>query len=188
MALTLSKHDMKPQPGDLIEIFRGPYQHWAVYIGNDFVVHLGLTTFFDVAGADTSIMMSVLTEKAMVKKEKLQDVVGDNKWKINNSLDEKYEPCPVQFIVKEACARVGKELPYSIFTGNCEHFANELRYGKKESRQARNAVAVAVSPVVVLGMVFAPRTTMVILGIITLAAVARDRFGSGKKENKRNTQ
>lgn len=35
-----SKYDEKPEPGDLIEIFRGSYQHWAVYIGDGFVVHL----------------------------------------------------------------------------------------------------------------------------------------------------
>lgn len=36
----VSKFDEKPEPGDLIEIFRGNYQHWAVYIGDGFVVHL----------------------------------------------------------------------------------------------------------------------------------------------------
>lgn len=80
-------------------------------------------------------MMSVLTEKAMVKKEELWDVVGTNKWKINNSLDDKYKPRPPHVIVREACNMVGQELPYCVFRGNCEHFVNELRYGKAESRQ-----------------------------------------------------
>ncbi|TNN24933.1 Retinoic acid receptor responder protein 3 [Liparis tanakae] len=31
---------MVGSPGDLIEISRGGYQHWAVYIGGDEVVHL----------------------------------------------------------------------------------------------------------------------------------------------------
>ena len=31
---------IKPERGDLIQIFRPGYQHWAVYIGDDFVVHL----------------------------------------------------------------------------------------------------------------------------------------------------
>lgn len=82
-------------------------------------------------------MMSVLTEKAVVRKEELWDVVGTNQWKINNSLDKEYEPRPVRVIVKEACALVGKELPYCVFRGNCEHFVTELRYGKAESRQVR---------------------------------------------------
>ena len=30
----------EPQPGDLIEIFRPFYRHWAVYVGGGYVVHL----------------------------------------------------------------------------------------------------------------------------------------------------
>lgn len=89
----------------------------------------------EVPGAGASSMMSVLTEKAMVKKEELWDVVGTNQWKINNSLDADYKPRSVHIILREACALVGQELPYCVFRGNCEHFANELRYGKAESRQ-----------------------------------------------------
>lgn len=79
--------------------------------------------------------MSVLTEKALVKKEELWDVVGTDEWKINNSLDGKYQPRQVHVIVREACKMVGQEQPYCVFRGNCEHFVNELRYGKAESRQ-----------------------------------------------------
>lgn len=89
----------------------------------------------EVPDARASSMMSVLSEKAMVKKEELWDVVGTNQWKINNSLDKEYQPRPVHVIVREACELVGQELPYCVFRGNCEHFANELRYGKAESRQ-----------------------------------------------------
>lgn len=79
--------------------------------------------------------MSVLAEKAIVKKEELWDVVGTDKWLINNGLDQKYKPRPPHDIVREVCTMVGRELPYCIFRGNCEHFVNELRYGKAESRQ-----------------------------------------------------
>ncbi|XP_044061119.1 phospholipase A and acyltransferase 3-like [Siniperca chuatsi] len=170
MAPTL--YDEKPEPGDLIEIFRGSYQHWAVYVGDGFVVHL--TTPSEVPGAGASSVMSVLAEKAMVKREELWDVVGTDEWKINNSLDKEYNPRSVRVIVREACALVGTELPYCVFRGNCEHFANELRYGKAESRQVRQAR----DTVVVAGV-----ATMVGLGIVALAGAL---FG-GKKENK-NTQ
>lgn len=30
----------KPRPGDLIEIFRFGYEHWAIYVGDGYVVHL----------------------------------------------------------------------------------------------------------------------------------------------------
>ena len=82
-------------------------------------------------------MMSVMHDKAMVKKEELWDVVGNDKWYINNSLDEKCDPRPVDLILKDAKEMVGAELPYCVFRGNCEHFATELRYGKAESRQVK---------------------------------------------------
>ncbi|XP_061581400.1 phospholipase A and acyltransferase 3-like [Cololabis saira] len=168
MAPTL--YDEKPEPGDLIEIFRGSYQHWAVYVGDGFVVHLAPPS--EVPGAGASSVMSVLTEKAMVKKEELWDVVGINQWKINNCLDNEYSPRPVHIILRDAGELVGQELPYCVFRGNCEHFANELRYGKAESRQVRKAGEV----VMVAGAAAA-----VGFGILALASAL---FGRSKKENK----
>lgn len=170
MAPTL--YDVKPEPGDLIEIFRGSYQHWAVYVGDGCVVHLAPPS--EVPGAGASCVMSVLTEKAMVKREELWDVVGTDKWEINNSLDDKYKPLPAGVVVQEACALVGRELPYCVFRGNCEHFANEMRYGKAESRQVRKAG----ETVMVAGA-----AALVGLGIVALAGAL---FG-GRKEN-RNSQ
>ena len=96
----------------------------------------------EVPGASGNSIMSVLAEKAVVKKEELWDVVGTNQWKINNGLDEKYKPRDPSVIVREACSLVDNELPYCVFRGNCEHFANELRYGKAESRQVGGSVLV----------------------------------------------
>ncbi|KAF6726600.1 HRAS-like suppressor 3 [Oryzias melastigma] len=170
MAPTL--YDVKPEPGDLIEIYRGSYQHWAVYVGDGFVVHMAPP--FEGPDAGSSSMMSVLTEKAMVKREELWDVVGTHKWKINNSLDEEYKPRPPRDIVAEACALVGQELPYCIFRGNCEHFVNELRYGKAESRQVRKAG----EAVMVAGVAAA-----VGLGFVALAGAL---FGAFNKKDKNN--
>lgn len=93
-------------------------------------------------GAGSGSVMSVFTDRALVKKEKLTDVVGNDKGRINNSLDHKYNPRPAEVIVKEACGWVGKVLPYSLTEQNCEHFVNELRYGKAESRQVGGTMAV----------------------------------------------
>ncbi len=82
-------------------------------------------------------MMSVLHDNATVKKEELYKVVGNDKYSINNLLDEQYEPHPVQEILRDAHRFLGKELPYSVFTRNCEHFVTELRYGKPQSRQVQ---------------------------------------------------
>ncbi|XP_048883546.1 phospholipase A and acyltransferase 4-like [Brienomyrus brachyistius] len=122
--------DDEPKPGDLIEIFHGPYQHWAIYAGDDYVIHL---TTASEAGSNST--MSVLNDKGIVKREKLLDVVGDNGYRINNLLDDKYEPRSVSTILKDDRSRVGQELPYSVIQHNCEHFVTDLRYGKPESRQ-----------------------------------------------------
>ncbi|XP_010770206.1 HRAS-like suppressor 3, partial [Notothenia coriiceps] len=89
----------------------------------------------NVQGASADSLMSVPNEKALVKKEKLRDVVGNDKWEINNSLDEKNKPRPAKDIARDACARVGQTLPYNVIKKNCEHFANDLRYGKAKSMQ-----------------------------------------------------
>lgn len=89
------------------------------------------------AQAGAYSMMSVLCDKAIVKKEELWDVVGTDKWQVNNLLDKNYQPRPACTIVQEAESMLNQELPYCVFRGNCEHFATELRYGKAESRQVR---------------------------------------------------
>uniref|UniRef100_A0A3Q2QR76 LRAT domain-containing protein n=1 Tax=Fundulus heteroclitus TaxID=8078 RepID=A0A3Q2QR76_FUNHE len=115
----------QPNPGDLIEIFRSGYQHWAVYIGDGYVVHLVRTSESALAPG----------EMANVKKEKLEEVVGNDPWKINNDRDKIYKPQPIDEIVKQAEKLIGKEQRYNMLDSNCEHFATELRYEKPESQQ-----------------------------------------------------
>uniref|UniRef100_A0A8P0PKP3 Phospholipase A and acyltransferase 3 n=2 Tax=Canis lupus familiaris TaxID=9615 RepID=A0A8P0PKP3_CANLF len=123
----------EPKVGDLIEIFRPFYRHWAIYVGDGYVVHLAPPS--EVAGAGAASVMSTLTEKAVVKKELLYDVVGRDKYQINNKHDDKYSPLPPSKIVQRAEELVGQELPYSLPCENCEHFVNELRYGVARSDQ-----------------------------------------------------
>uniref|UniRef100_I3JHT7 LRAT domain-containing protein n=1 Tax=Oreochromis niloticus TaxID=8128 RepID=I3JHT7_ORENI len=121
---------MKPtlELGDLIEIFRDNYEHWAVYVGAGFVVH-----FVNHSGVSSG--NPVQAENGTVRKEKLWDVVGKDKWRINNSMDRKYKPRPANVIVEDAKAMVGKELGYHLVEYNCEHFVKELRCGVAESLQ-----------------------------------------------------
>ncbi|XP_032735799.1 phospholipase A and acyltransferase 3-like [Lontra canadensis] len=125
----------EPKVGDLIEIFRPFYRHWAIYVGDGYVVHLAPPS--EVAGAGAASIMSTLTEKAVVKKELLCDVVGRDKYQVNNKHDDKYSPLPPSKIVQRAEELVGRELPYSLPCENCEHFVNELRYGVRRSDQVR---------------------------------------------------
>ncbi|XP_017545608.1 phospholipase A and acyltransferase 3-like [Pygocentrus nattereri] len=162
-----AQFDEKPEPGDLIEIFRGAYQHWAIYIGDGYVIHLAPPSEYAQAGACS--MMSIVCNKAIVKKEQLWDVVGDDKYAINNLMDKKYEPRPVNAILQDAHSLLRQELPYCVFRGNCEHFVTELRYGKPESRQVRETVEVGVG-----------------IGILAIAVgvLATAIYRSGKKEKK----
>lgn len=85
-------------------------------------------------------MMSVMCDRAVVKKEEIWDVVGSDEYRINNLLDHKYEPRSITKILREAESLVGNRLPYCVVRGNCEHFVTELRYGKPESRQVKKLV------------------------------------------------
>ncbi|XP_024430104.2 phospholipase A and acyltransferase 3 [Desmodus rotundus] len=134
----------KLTPGDLIEIFRLGYAHWAVYVGDGYVVHLAPPT--EIAGAGAASLMSALADKAIVKKELLSVVAGTDEYHVNNKHDDKYSPLPPSKIVQRAEELVGQEVLYKLTSDNCEHFVNELRYGVSRSDQVTDVlVAVGVT-------------------------------------------
>ncbi|XP_056281975.1 phospholipase A and acyltransferase 4-like [Pseudoliparis swirei] len=121
------------KPGDLIEIFRGSFEHWAVYIGGNEVVHF---TGGD-SGSLGNTLLALTASVAQVMRDKIWEVIHGDRFQINNLLDDKYEPRERHVIVREACRMVGSVLKYSVVSLNCEHFATKLRYGRPESRQRR---------------------------------------------------
>uniref|UniRef100_A0A8C3S2W0 LRAT domain-containing protein n=1 Tax=Chelydra serpentina TaxID=8475 RepID=A0A8C3S2W0_CHESE len=121
--------------GDLIEIFRFGYQHWVIYVGDG---------SRRIPGVGFASLMSTLTNKALVKKERLLDVVGRHRYRINNKHDRKFPPLPAGKIVRAAEQLVGQEMLYKVTSENCEHFVTELRYGVARSDQVRD-VLVGVS-------------------------------------------
>uniref|UniRef100_A0A8C9H768 Phospholipase A and acyltransferase 2 n=1 Tax=Piliocolobus tephrosceles TaxID=591936 RepID=A0A8C9H768_9PRIM len=131
MALARPRRTLRP--GDLIEISRFGYEHWAIYVGHGFVVHLAPPS--EIAGAGAASVLSALTNKAIVKKELLSAVAGRDNYRVNNKHDDRYRPLPSNKIVKQAEELVGQELPYSLTSDNCEHFVNQLRYGVSRSDQ-----------------------------------------------------
>lgn len=131
----------EPKPGDLIEIFRPIYRHWAIYVGDGYVIHLAPPS--ETAGAGAASIMSALTDKAIVKKELLCDVAGKDKYQVNNKHDGEYTPLPPSKIIKRAEELVGQEVLYKLTSENCEHFVNELRYGVSRSDQVTDAIKVA---------------------------------------------
>ena len=79
--------------------------------------------------------MKFSSSKAKIRKQKLKEVAGNSKWRINNSLDKMYEPRSADDIVDEALGQVGNVMEYSVTRENCEHFATKMRYGKAVSFQ-----------------------------------------------------
>uniref|UniRef100_A0A8C3IJ01 LRAT domain-containing protein n=1 Tax=Chrysemys picta bellii TaxID=8478 RepID=A0A8C3IJ01_CHRPI len=131
----LSLPQEEPNPGDLIEIFRIGYQHWALYVGNGYVIHLAPPS--EYAGAGSSSIMSVLSDRAVVKKDRLWDVAGGDRYRVNNKYDGRCSPLPVSKILMEAEFLVGQKMRYSVTSENCEHFVTKLRYGQPKCDQVR---------------------------------------------------
>uniref|UniRef100_H0ZFY5 Phospholipase A and acyltransferase 1 n=1 Tax=Taeniopygia guttata TaxID=59729 RepID=H0ZFY5_TAEGU len=128
-----------PQPGDLIEIDRPLYQHWALYMGDGYVINV---TPVDEGAPSLSVSTtSIFTRKAKVKKQLLKDVVGNDTWHVNNKYDRSRTPRPVEEIIRCAEQWIDREVPYDVLYENCEHFVTELRYGEGVSDQVRNAAA-----------------------------------------------
>ncbi|XP_030253177.1 phospholipase A and acyltransferase 4-like [Sparus aurata] len=75
-----------------------------------------------------------LTGNAVVRKEKLEDVVGNSQWKINNTQDMTSNPRPAHIIVRESLSLVGNVIEYNEISNNCEHFVTKLRYGRALSQ------------------------------------------------------
>uniref|UniRef100_A0A250XVG3 HRAS-like suppressor 2 n=1 Tax=Castor canadensis TaxID=51338 RepID=A0A250XVG3_CASCN len=134
----------RPKPGDLIEISRIGYAHWAIYVGNGYVVHLTSLSKGEIAGIGTDSIMSALTDTAIVKKELLSVVAGRDQYRVNNKHDDKYLPLPATKIVQRAKEKVGQVVHYSLTSKNCEHFVNEMRYGIPISDQVTEATMKAV--------------------------------------------
>ncbi|KAM4723420.1 phospholipase A and acyltransferase 3-like [Anableps anableps] len=138
MAPTL--FDIDAKPGDLIEIFGGIYRHWAVFIGGNEVVHLIPSTH---RGGDLVEVLTFLESRnTTVRRQRIWEVVGSNRFHVNNLLDDKYQPLEPSIIVSNAVKMVGQERPYNVATHNSEHFVTELRYGKPESRQVQTAAVI----------------------------------------------
>uniref|UniRef100_A0A8C3HUD1 Phospholipase A and acyltransferase 1 n=1 Tax=Chrysemys picta bellii TaxID=8478 RepID=A0A8C3HUD1_CHRPI len=122
-----------PQPGDLIEIFRPAYQHWALYLGDGYIVNVAPVE----EGAASSLVSakSVFSRKALVKMQLLKDVVGSDTYRINNKYDDVYVPLPVEEIIRRSEFLIGQEVSYDLLGNNCEHFVTLLRYGEGVSEQ-----------------------------------------------------
>ncbi|NXP54170.1 HRSL1 enzyme, partial [Heliornis fulica] len=127
-----------PEPGDLIEIFRPAYQHWALYLGDGYIINV--VPVDEGPASSFSSAKSVLSRKARVKMQLLKEAVGNDTYRINNKYDDTYTPLPVEEIIRRATSFIEEEVPYDLLGSNCEHFVTLLRYGEAVSGQAKRAI------------------------------------------------
>ncbi|XP_059335692.1 uncharacterized protein LOC132077812 [Ammospiza nelsoni] len=166
-----------PNPGDLIEIKRGSYEHWALYLGKGHVIHVT-----NVQG-DTSTSPSsgsVFLRRAIVSKEELEMVAGNDTWCVNNKYDCYRSPFPMEEIIRRAVPYIDKELPYRLFLKNCEHFVTMLRYGDGVSEQAKAALQNinSISSVVTAGVGFVSLAVAAGIPVVGLPLLASAAFGA----------
>ncbi|GAB6020864.1 hypothetical protein CHUAL_003514 [Chamberlinius hualienensis] len=139
--------------GDLIEFDRGLYNHWAVCIkvngSRTKVIHRtasASTPFALFASVDLQAGNGGIGQ---ICESELVAVLGydsDYKLRINNSLDNTYEPDEPDVIVKRAFKYLLNEYlvgEFSVAGNNCEHFVTLCRYNVKRSTQVDTAVKVA---------------------------------------------
>ncbi|NXM25409.1 HRSL1 enzyme, partial [Oxyruncus cristatus] len=122
-----------PEPGDLIEVKRQFYRHWALYLGDGYV--LNVTPVDEGAPSLLVSTASIFTRKAKVKKQLLKEVVGDDDWEVNNKYDRSHTPLPVKEIIRRAELYIDRDVTYDVLGKNCEHFVTMLRYGEGVSDQ-----------------------------------------------------
>uniref|UniRef100_A0A8C8GZX7 LRAT domain-containing protein n=1 Tax=Oncorhynchus tshawytscha TaxID=74940 RepID=A0A8C8GZX7_ONCTS len=128
--------------GDMIEINRGRYKHWALYIGNGYVIHLvvpGMMFFYKYgsSGFWSAFLSSSpsVSCKGMIIIDTLKDVAAGDPCNIYNYLDDEYKPRRTDVIREDVDKMRGFTIKYDLLGQNCEHFVTFLRYGKSESKQ-----------------------------------------------------
>ncbi|XP_017665950.1 PREDICTED: phospholipid-metabolizing enzyme A-C1-like [Lepidothrix coronata] len=115
----MSRRRHQPKPGDLIEIKRSVYQHWALYLGDGYVIHVASTN--EWIPLQLAEIVTIFTRKAKVKKQLLKEGVGNNDWEIHK-YDRSHTPFPVEEIIKRAESYIDREVTYDLPDKNCEHF------------------------------------------------------------------
>ncbi|XP_069121995.1 phospholipase A and acyltransferase 1-like [Argopecten irradians] len=120
--------------GDLIEFPRLFYKHWAVYLGDDIIIHV--TPCDDEDRSDSRIFRSKFCgkPKVCVKIEPISNVENSSQARRNNEIDQFHKPLDPSEIKEKAGTMVGP-FDYNLFTNNCKHFAVYVRYGVKRLKK-----------------------------------------------------
>lgn len=144
--------------GDRLEFDRVTYKHWAICVTIGFDAHVVHRTGDSLNYISASISSSGCDNAVgKICLEALFTVLGDDRVRINNSLDSKRTPKSDKMILTSAVSAIDNDDDrgqYHLLFNNCEHFVNWCRYGAAESQQVIDTViAVAVGVIgVALGV------------------------------------
>ncbi|NXX65027.1 HRSL1 enzyme, partial [Spizella passerina] len=115
----------------LIEIDRPRHKHWALYMGDGYVINL-------TPVGKQLLKVGIRTVPVFirkVKKQRLMEVVQNNSWCVNNESDRCHRPLTLMEIIWRAKDCIDKDFTYRGFGSNCERFVKNLRYGDAVSDQ-----------------------------------------------------
>lgn len=183
----LVRRDLKP--GDLIEIDRGSYNHWAMFSnksdnGTHWCFHV--TTASGDFEKKSALMSKINNAVAGIKKHKLKDILEDSESKtpsqarINNKIEEakrkKCGPLPIEEVIEGLEKRKDKPVKYNVKDLNCEHYATTWKYGTGWSRQVEVVkTSLIAGGIAVVGAV--------IFGIFAAAGAAGSSTKSTNKDD-----
>ena len=138
------------QKGDILGVDRGLYEHYAVYVGDDRVIHytgggddfegdiaIRETLFRDFLGKETSYFVCEFPESHTPPHKRQQftsSVMQDIRWLMDVFQDSQYHLFSPEETVERAYSRLG-ERDYNLLTNNCEHFAIWCKTNLSESWQ-----------------------------------------------------
>jgi hypothetical protein len=116
---------------DIIEIKRGGFSHYTLYVGNGYVQHLS---------HDYNLFKAVYEKRVgHILREKLIDVAGNDLCRVNNKIRSSNErglvPRDPKIIKTYVDALENSKVEYSINSYNCEHIVTQWKFGKAFSDQ-----------------------------------------------------
>lgn len=115
----------KPQYGDHIRVNRGLYYHHGIYVSDEYVINFAST----IPGYELD--PNYATVCVVTLNRFLKNGICEVR---TYSLEEEKIKRSSQDIVNYAFTKIGTK-GYNLLSNNCEHFANECVFGKKQSEQ-----------------------------------------------------
>lgn len=133
---TINKILKKAKFGDMLEIKREGYFHWAVYIENNMVLNFQNPNFDDI-----NFTNFYQTVDGVITKYNIFHLIANDTLRINNKIKASFgrnlEPISESEARNkvQSCFKDDVNLPFNVITNNCEHFVTHFTFGVAFSDQ-----------------------------------------------------